>query len=130
MLTNSKIPFARALQTLRNEQKIPFCIDFKENSKDVIKLEGFLSSCEYDTRLLKFQARLSGQIELVCDMSGQEYLKDLDENLEFYLSDGIFCCETENFEEIIECENGMIDFLEILRSELEMIRCDFHTKDD
>ncbi|CAM2949245.1 hypothetical protein [Helicobacter burdigaliensis] len=131
MLTNHKIPFARALQTLRNEQKIPFCFDFKsENGKDNVVLEGALTPCEYDTRLLKFNARLSGELELVCDISGQEYIKTLDEKLEFYLSEGIFVCESENFEEIIECENGMIDFSEILRSELEMIRCDFHSKED
>ena len=57
-------------------------------------------------------------------------MREMDESLEFYLSDGVVHLESENFEDIIECEKGNIDLNEILNGELEMIRCDYHIKED
>ena len=67
-------------------------------------------------------------MELVCDLSGEEYLDTLDNEVSFYLSNGKVSLDNEHFEEVVECENGSIDLEEILRGELEMIRCDYHIK--
>ncbi len=119
-----KIAFAKAFQSCKNGEEIPFCIE-----KDEAELKGTLSYNKNYPNLLKLKGILSGTIVLVCDSSGEEYVKTLEEALEFYLSDVIVNLDNEHFEEIVECEKGVIDFDEILLSELEMIRCDYHTKE-
>lgn len=120
-----KIAFAKAFQICKNGEKVRFCIE--ENQ---VKLEGVLSCDKSYPDMLKLNGILSGTIVLVCDLSGEEYSKVLEEPLEFYLSDRIVHLDSEYFEEIVECKEGEIDFEEILHSELEMIRCDYHIKED
>lgn len=122
-----QIPFVKALQACKNGDSIPFLVQSDDGK---VQLEGFLSCDKSHFNLLKLKGVLNGTITLICDRSGEEYEKMLDESLEFYLSDGVVHLESENFEDIIECENGNIDLDAILSSELEMIRCDYHTKDD
>lgn len=122
-----QIHFAKALQVCKNGENIPFLV---QSNDEKVQLEGFLSYDKSHFNLLKLKGILSGTITLICDRSGEEYEKMLDESLEFYLSDGIVHLESENFEDIIECEKGNIDLDAILIGELEMIRCDYHTKDD
>ena len=122
-----QITFAKALQTCKNGDTIPFLI---ESDDKKVQLEGFLSCDRNHFNLLKLKGILSGTVTLICDRSGEEYEKTLDESLEFYLSDGVVHLESENFEDIIECEKGNIDLNEILNGELEMIRCDYHIKED
>ncbi|MDD6056551.1 MAG: hypothetical protein SOW25_00235 [Helicobacter sp.] len=118
------ISFFKAFQTCKNGEKIPFIVSFEKAT-----LEGFLSHSKNHYDLLKLQATLKGEITLICDLSGDEYQKKLDESLEFYLSDGIKHLDNGEFLDIFECEKGNIDFLTILKSELEIIRCDYHTKE-
>ena len=49
-------------------------------------------------------------------MSGESYNEDLNEDLEFYLSNGQIDLDSEHFEDSVECENGKIDVEEIIRS--------------
>lgn len=119
------IPFFKALQACKNKEKIPFYV---ESNDKKVQLEGILSCDKMHFNWLKLSGILRGEITLTCDISGEEYIKVLNEPLEFYLSDGIVSLNGEDFEDIVECESGNIDFNEILRSELEMIRCDYHIK--
>lgn len=119
----SKIPFLRAFQACRNGEKIPFSLQ-----KDSVKFEGFLSYDRSYRDFIRLDASLQGEMELVCDLSGEEYLETLDNEVSFYLSNGKVSLDNEHFEEVVECENGSIDLAEILRGELEMIRCDYHIK--
>lgn len=122
-----QLPFLKIFQMCKNGEKVPFLVtsdDDKTSLEGVLSYDGVYSDC------IKFSGILRGSITLACDASGEEYEKTLDESLEFYLSDGMVHLDNESFEEIIECENGKIDLKEILRSELEMICCDYHRKDD
>lgn len=121
----SKIAFARAFQSCQKGEKIPFCVE-----KGQAKLEGILSYHQSHSNLLYLKGILSGTIALICDRSGEEYIKILEEPVEFYLSDVMVNLDNEHFEEVIECDKGEIDFDEILHSELEMIRCGYHIKDE
>lgn len=118
-----KIAFAKVFQSCKNGEKFSFCIE-----KDQAKLQGSLSYDKAHPDRLKLKGVLSGSITLVCDLSGEEYDKILQEDLEFYLSGEIV--HLDCFEEVVECKDGKIDLEEILEGELEMIRCDYHTKDD
>ncbi|MBX7490572.1 hypothetical protein [Helicobacter turcicus] len=122
-----QLAFQKAFQVCKNGEKIPF---FVESDDKRVQLEGVLSYDKSHFDLLKLSGMLKGSIILICDISGEEYEKALNEPLEFYLSDGIVNLDNEHFEDVIECGNGNIDLSEILEGELEMIRCDYHTKDD
>ncbi|WP_299550029.1 hypothetical protein [uncultured Helicobacter sp.] len=122
-----QLAFQKAFQTCKNGEKIPFLVQSDDKKA---RLEGILFYDKSHFNLLKLNGILKGNITLICDMSGEEYEKALNESLEFYLSDGIVNLDNEHFEDIIECENGKIDLSEILNGELEIIRCDYHTKND
>ncbi len=109
----SKIPFLKAFQTCKNGEKVPFCLQ-----QDSIKFEGFLSYDSSHRDFIRLKAKLQGEIELVCDLRGEEYLESLNQTIEFYLSNGKVSLDNEHFEEVVECENGSIDLEEILRGEL------------
>ncbi|GEM_PF-713441 len=118
----SKIPFSKVFQVCKNGEKLPFRVELEG-----VVLEGFLS-LKNALGLVRLEAFLKGQTPLICDLSGETYFQNLNEVLDFYLSDGVISLESGNFSDIVECESGMIDLEEILRSELEMIRCDYHIK--
>ncbi|MDA3967762.1 MULTISPECIES: hypothetical protein [Helicobacter] len=120
----NKIPFLKAFQICRNGDKIPFSV-----SLDSVSLDGYLCFESSHSDFLRLCAKLTGSVNLVCDISGDEYLENLDENLDFYLSNGAVSLSNETFEEVLECEGGIIDFEDILRSEIEIIICDYHIKE-
>ena len=119
-----KIPFAKVFQASKNGDKIPFSL---ENERVIFSGDLF---CEKNSSYVKLCGSLKGEILLVCDLSGDEFLTPLDETLQFYLSDGYISLDSKHFDDVIECKNGVIDLREILNSELEMIRCDYHTKEN
>jgi len=60
-----------------------------------------------------------------------DYDYKLDEKQVFILSDGIFSSNDEKEDEIvIEIDNHIVDFNEILNSELESINSDYHICED
>jgi hypothetical protein len=65
-----------------------------------------------------------------CSKCGEEHYINIDEQQLFILSDGDFSSEDERDGEIvIEVENHIVDFDEILTSELESIGSDYHICD-
>lgn len=119
-----QIPFARAFQICRGDSILPFDIYI-----DRVQFKGHLSYDASRSDFLKVNAGLTGELDLICDISGEEYTKKLDESLEFYLSDGVVNLNSDNFDDVFECGGGIIDFEEILKSEIESIICDYHTKE-
>ena len=120
----NKILFNRAFQSCKNGEKILFFIELYAK-----KIEGDLAYTISHREFIKHCGTIRGTIELICDLSGESYNEELNDDLEFYLSNGQIDLDSEHFEDIVECENGQIDLEEILRSELEMIRCDYHIKE-
>lgn len=120
----NKIPFARAFQICKSGDKVSFSVSSKN-----IFLDGYLFFESSHGEFLKLCAKLTGSIELICDIRGDVYTESIGENVEFYISDGVVSLDNETFEEVFECEGGIIDFDEILRSEIEIIICDYHVKE-
>ncbi|WP_104721684.1 hypothetical protein [Helicobacter mesocricetorum] len=118
----SKIPFSKVFQACKDGEKLPFSVEFEG-----ISLEGFLS-VKNSSEWVRLEGVLKGQMNCTCDLSGETYIQTLNEVLDFYLSDGMVNLESGNFRDVVECEDGIIDLAEILRSELEIIRCDYHIK--
>jgi len=70
-------------------------------------------------------ANIVGKVLLTCDRCAEEFEEAINEKQEMLISDGIFNGSDESYD-IIEAENGLIDFELILQSELNLFRGDYH----
>lgn len=96
-----------------------------------VRLEGQLE--RVDSTLLRLSARMCGELELICDSSGESYMQELDEPLVLYISEGLWDMQSQSKKlesfDVIEFFDGFVDLHYILESEIESIRSDYHTKD-
>ena len=92
-------------------------------SLDSVKIEG--TFCRISSSLVKIEASLIGNIEIDCSRCGALDTLVVNEELKLLLSDGIYKGDDEEFL-VIEIENSLIDFDEIIQSELNSIRSDYH----
>ena len=92
-------------------------------------LSGYLKLI--DSTIIKLEAALSGKIVLICDRSGEEFIKQHSESLVLYISDGLWDTQSQSkldSFEVIEFFDGFIDLDSILLSEIESIKSDYHIK--
>ncbi|MDD5052430.1 MAG: YceD family protein [Sulfuricurvum sp.] len=76
------------------------------------------------SNLAQLNGTITGSISIPCDLCAEEVERALNEEVTFYLSDGIF--EDNNDElDIVEIDKSMIDLEEILYSEIELIKSDY-----
>ncbi|WP_394959807.1 hypothetical protein [uncultured Helicobacter sp.] len=96
---------------------------------DGLELSGTL--VRVDSQICKLDGRLNGELELVCDRSGEVFMKHFDESLVLYISDGLWDTQSQsklNSLDVIEFFDGFIDVEYILQSEIESIKMDYHIK--
>ena len=113
-------------------------IEFKKITHEPKEFSLSLNECSLQGRVWKVEkslfcidAHLSGSIELICDLSGEEYVQELDEKLNIKVSDGIYAPKPEDEEfDVIEFFHGVLDLEELLRGELESIRLSYHSRGD
>ncbi len=85
----------------------------------------FSGTLELKKRTLTLlKAHIGGSIKLPCDICAETVERQLDEEVEFLLSDGISSVEDEEYD-IVEVEDSVIDLDEILHSEIELIKSDY-----
>ena len=76
--------------------------------------------------MLSLEGKIRGQIELICDVSGELYIQELDYPLALYIADGIWNIQSQSKRldsfEVIEFFDGFVDLTYILASEIESIR--------
>ena len=93
---------------------------------DEITFKGYLRY--HDRTLTLLHAELKGNIDKPCDICAEDVTITLDEEVEFFLSDGVFRSkDDEHALDIVECLDGEANLDEILLSEIELIRSDYHT---
>jgi len=108
--------------TLRKVTKIPLDFEIKSGK---INFKGYL---EYHSgKLILLKAKLDGFFEKPCDVCAEEFKMSLDEEVEFFISDGIYEDENNIDLDVVESLNGKIDIEELLISEIELIKCDYHS---
>jgi len=108
--------------TLRKITKTP--LDFEEKSGEMI-FKGYL---EYHSgKLILLRAKLSGLLEKSCDICAQDFKMPVDEKVEFFLSDGIYSGSNDIDFDVVESLNGTVDMEELLASEIELIKSDYHS---
>ncbi len=107
---------------LRKVSKTP--LDFEVESGK-ITFKGYL---QYDAdKLILLKAKLSGQIDLNCDICANEFMFDVDEELEFFISDGIYEKHDELLLDVVESLDSTVDIEELMNSEIELIKSDYHS---
>ncbi|RRS30849.1 MAG: hypothetical protein P794_05570 [Epsilonproteobacteria bacterium (ex Lamellibrachia satsuma)] len=86
------------------------------------KLEGTLQKSGYHQ--VSLDAKMSGNIVLICDRCGDTFVHDLNSKLQLKLSDQI--SEDKDDLDIIEFLDGEIDISYILESEINAIKGSYH----
>lgn len=88
---------------------------------------------KHDAKIVKFHGKMKGYLKLICAISGQEFMKYINEELVLYFSDGIWEAQSQSKNidslDVIEFFDGYIDFDFILKSEIESIRLDYNIKE-
>ncbi|MDD2697891.1 MAG: hypothetical protein PHF17_03715 [Arcobacteraceae bacterium] len=99
----------------------------KEFSIKLNSVEFSGTFCKISQNLVKLKSKIVGKLLVDCCKCGEEHYIEVDEIQDFILSDGEFSSSNEREGEIvIEIENHVVDFDEILSSELESISSDYH----
>ncbi len=95
-------------------------LEFNYNS---VKIEG--TFCRRSQSLVKIDAVLKGSTDIDCCRCGITEQIEVDEELQLLLSDGLYKGDESEYL-LIEVENSLIDFNEIIESELNSIKSDYH----
>ena len=108
-----KIGFAKVGTTA-----IPF-----EISKGNLNFSGTLS--KFSRYLIELEAKITGDLEVTCDLCAEEFTDSVNESVKFHHSDGLSKVENESLEDIVEIEDSIIDLDELLVSELELYKSNY-----
>ena len=110
---------------LRRVKQTP--LDFQVKS-DEITFKGYLQY--HAGKLILLKANLKGSLFKPCDICAEEFKLSLDEDVEFYISDGIYEDESNIELDVVESLNGEVEIEELLSSEIELIKSDYHSCDE
>jgi uncharacterized metal-binding protein YceD (DUF177 family) len=109
---------------LRKVTNTPLDFDIKS---DEITFKGYLQY--HSGKLILLKARLNGLIDTECSRCGEEFNLPVDEEIEFFISDGVYE-DDENIElDVVESLDSTADLDELLNSEIELIKSDYHICD-
>lgn len=97
--------------------------DFDIKSED-IAFKGFLQY--HSGKLILLKATLSGSMDIECDLCATKFELALNNDIEFFISDGIYEDDDGIELDIVESFNGSADVDALLTSEIELIRSDYH----
>ncbi len=102
-------------------------IDFEVQS-DEITFKGYL---EYDSgKLVLLKANLNGTALCQCSRCGEDFKLEVDEEVKFFISDGVFDSDTNIDLDVVESFDSMANLDELLNSEIELIKSDYHICDN
>lgn len=82
--------------------------------------------------LYKITSSLKGEVLCICDRSGEEFFKEIKEDLTLHISNGIWDMQSQDKGDgldVIEFFDGFIDFEYILQSEISSIQMQYHIKE-
>jgi uncharacterized metal-binding protein YceD (DUF177 family) len=96
--------------------------EFEVTSGEVT-LKGTLFQKEGGLVLMK--AHIGGKLTLPCDICAEDFDTMLDDEVELLLSDGLYHGSHDDLD-VVEMD-GSIDLDELLHSEIELIRSDYHS---
>jgi uncharacterized metal-binding protein YceD (DUF177 family) len=110
--------------TLRKVTKTPLDFEVKSNE---ITFKGYLAY--HSGKLILLKANLLGSLTKPCDICAEEFKLSVDEKVEFFISDGIYEDDGNIDLDVVESLDGIVDIEELLASEIELIKSDYHSCD-
>ena len=108
-------------------KKVPQSPKVLSTEFNSVKIEG--TFCKISQSLVKIDGVLKGNTQIDCCRCGKTEEIEVDEDINFILSDGIYK-NNESEELVIEIENSLIDFDELIEGELNSITSDYHICDE
>jgi uncharacterized metal-binding protein YceD (DUF177 family) len=105
-------------------RKVPLQESEFEIVSDSVKFSGTLS--KISQKLAKVSAQIVGTFTVECCKCGKQIELELNEDVDLLVSDGIYSSTDDEENIVIEVENHIIDFDDILNSELESLRSEYH----
>ena len=108
--------------TLRKINTTPLDFEIKSNE---ITFKGYLQY--HSGKLILLKADLNGSILTDCSRCGEEFKLLVDEKIEFFISDGLYDDEANLDLDVVESFNSTADLDELLNSEIELIKSDYHS---
>jgi len=108
-------------------RKIPLLETDFEIFSNSVKFLGTFS--KVSSKLAKINSNLSGIYDVDCCKCGIIFDVSVDLDIKFLLSDGVYSSSEDGESVIIEVENHILDFNEILHSELESLKSEYHICD-
>lgn len=118
-----------------------FTLNLKDSDFD-IKIDGKISRLE--NGLVRLDSTMSGEIQLICDKSGEEFMKNLNLHLILFVKNGLwqdsrreshiihandFAESSDENPAVIEVFDNFIDLDSLFLGEIESIKLEYHTKD-
>lgn len=107
---------------LRRVTKTPLDFDVKSNE---ITFKGYLQY--HGGKLILLKANLQGTILKDCDVCAEEFTIPLDEKIEIFICDGMYKDDDGINLDVIESFDGEVEIEELLNSEVELIKSDYHS---
>jgi uncharacterized metal-binding protein YceD (DUF177 family) len=108
--------------TLRKINNTP--LDFEVKS-DEITFKGYLQY--YAGKLILLKAKLKGLTDTQCSQCGEYFKLPIDEEVEFFISDGVYEDDNSLEKDVIESFDSQANLDELLISEIELIKSDYYS---
>jgi len=106
-----KIEFRKVVR-----KKSPFCLDFES-----LAINGNFK--KISNSIVEIEFKIDGYLTHPCDICAEDFELLFDESLKLSISDGDYCGDDMN---VLEIYNHFIDFDEIVGSEIEALKSDYH----
>jgi len=103
-------------------RKIPFNKSDFETSLNDIKLKG--SFYKETPNIAKIEAILSGEVEVECVKCLNNFTKKVEEELKLIITDRVYNGFDDEYD-VIEINSNIIDFDDIITSEIESIKLEY-----
>jgi len=84
---------------------------------------------KFSRYLIELEAKITGELEMPCDICAEDFNNIINESVKFHISDGI-CEDNDSEYDIIEIDNSTIDLDEILNSEIELFKSNYFSCDN
>lgn len=106
-------------------RKVPLSETPFEINQNGVKVVGtFIKS---SNKLVDIKMTIKGQVIVTCNRCAKEFSTDIDEEVELKVSDGMYTNTDEESEDLIyETFDSKVNFDEIIESEIESIKMDYH----
>ena len=110
-------------------RKIPLNQSEFDISSNSVKFLGTFS--KISSKLAKISATLDGECDVDCCKCGSIITININEKIDFLVSDGVYTPNEHNDEKfvIIEVEDHFMDFNDILHSEIESLKSEYYICD-